>query len=965
MYKIYADDTLIYDSTVESYKITKGEVTLEIEKAGTFVFGMYPDNPYYDSIVKMKTIITVYKDSTIIFRGRALKFEDDFWKNRIITCEGELAFLLDSIIRPYDFSGTPTALFTKLIKEHNAQVDESKQFSVGQVTVSGSYITQSNTDYEDTWTNINNQLIGNLGGYLFVTHNSSGKAVLNYFKDFPYQANQTIEFGENLKDYMKTASGEDIVTVLIPLGGKVTDDEGNETDEVLTIAGVNGGKDYIENTEAISKYGRIVKTFSWDDVTDAGELYLNGVDKLNELSGQNITIDVTAIDLHLLDRSIESFGYGMYISVISTPHNVDVSMLCTKQTINLLRPDNDSLSLGYTITEFTSSVKANRVNIIKISKDYVNGLLVNYSTTEEMQSEIEQSAETIENNVAETLTEYSTTEEMNSAIEQTEQSITLTVSKTYATQTSVTESINDLNDEITEKLTEYSTTEEMNSAIEQSASSIELSVSKTYATQTSVKTLQNNIYNTLAEYSTTEEMNAAIKLSADSIESEVSTVKTYATTHYGTCSTAASTAAKVVTLSGFELFNGAIVAVKFTYATSVANPTLNVNKTGAYPIYAYNSALTANSSYNWDAQSTVTFIFDGSYWRMADSSSLSKIKQTSESIESCVLKDDFGTYVTQNYSYVRIAWNNYTKYIQFEDAALDIYDSDDALLMKLDNTGNWYYYDGTKTGKIGTNHYTNDDSYRGLSFNLEYDGKYMSWSRKTSSSATFYTMTLTWYRDDSYANAGFNFYDNVYTYSYLHFNTQSGVNSNTDDSMKIWSDVGIYLGGTAEYIVKVEPKSFSIATNVSIDFYSTLNLHGYGYTDSSDARLKTNIAPTNIKGLEVLNSIDLKEYDWIETGNHEAIGLIAQQIQSFAPELIIEDENTGTLQLKADRLVFYCIKAIQELSAKCGLNYNAANYEERYTGEEKLAFTKQAGKKAISENPIAYNPDPIVLPERR
>ena len=42
MYKIFADDTLIYDSTIDDYKIAKGEITLETNKSGSFVFSLYP-----------------------------------------------------------------------------------------------------------------------------------------------------------------------------------------------------------------------------------------------------------------------------------------------------------------------------------------------------------------------------------------------------------------------------------------------------------------------------------------------------------------------------------------------------------------------------------------------------------------------------------------------------------------------------------------------------------------------------------------------------------------------------------------------------------------------------------------------------------------------------------------------------------------------------------------------------------
>jgi hypothetical protein len=62
---------------------------------------------------------------------------------------------------------------------------------------------------------------------------------------------------------------------------------------------------------------------------------------------------------------------------------------------------------------------------------------------------------------------------------------------------------------------------------------------------------------------------------------------------YGACSTAAATKAKAVTLSGFTLVTGAIVGVKFSYDNTAAAPTLNVNSTGAKPIYYKGEAVAA------------------------------------------------------------------------------------------------------------------------------------------------------------------------------------------------------------------------------------------------------------------------------------------------------------------------------------------------------------------------------------
>lgn len=63
---------------------------------------------------------------------------------------------------------------------------------------------------------------------------------------------------------------------------------------------------------------------------------------------------------------------------------------------------------------------------------------------------------------------------------------------------------------------------------------------------------------------------------------------------YGTCATAASTAAKVATLSGYNLISGGIVSIKFTYAVP-ANATLNINSKGAKNINYKGARITANT----------------------------------------------------------------------------------------------------------------------------------------------------------------------------------------------------------------------------------------------------------------------------------------------------------------------------------------------------------------------------------
>lgn len=83
--------------------------------------------------------------------------------------------------------------------------------------------------------------------------------------------------------------------------------------------------------------------------------------------------------------------------------------------------------------------------------------------------------------------------------------------------------------------------------------------------------------------------------------------------NYGICSTAAATAAKVVACTGFGLTTGAEITVKFAVTNTAANPTLNVNSTGAKPIYYRGSAITAG---HLGANRTYAFRYNGAQWDM-------------------------------------------------------------------------------------------------------------------------------------------------------------------------------------------------------------------------------------------------------------------------------------------------------------------------------------------------------------
>ena len=428
MYRVYCDGLPIYNDKLEGLKIFSPSLDLELNKTGSFSFTLYPDHPYYGSIQKLKSIITVYQEDYLLFRGRVLDDEIGFYNERKVTCEGELAFLLDSIKRPYDFTGG----VAEYLDSHNAQVDETKRFTLGNVTVTdpNDYIVRANIDHVDTWKEMNDKLLALLGGFLSIRH-ADGVAYLDYLADFALLSPQKIEFGKNLLDQKRIIKGADVATVVIPLGAKLKDAEGKDTDKRLTIESVNGGADFIEDAAAISQYGTIVKTVIFDDVTIAENLKAKGQAYLSNLVKLPESIELTAADLATVSTSFSSFHLGTYVDVVSKPHGLNQKFLVRKLSINLLDPAANKLTLGGVFEGLAASLKGltdTQGKIInEISESVRKASEAVYNVEQNLESSIRQSEENIKATVAESYYLKDETDALVSSvsttIEQTKESV--------------------------------------------------------------------------------------------------------------------------------------------------------------------------------------------------------------------------------------------------------------------------------------------------------------------------------------------------------------------------------------------------------------------------------------------------------------------------------------------------------------------------------------------------------------
>lgn len=146
------------------------------------------------------------------------------------------------------------------------------------------------------------------------------------------------------------------------------------------------------------------------------------------------------------------------------------------------------------------------------------------------------------------------------------------------------------------------------------------------------------------------------------------------------------------------------------------------------------------------------------------------IKVNADNITSKVEKGDMGSYITQYYNNVLIAFNKDSKYVQISAGQIAIYNGEVTTTGKravFDQSGNSFYRDNYFVGRIGTNQWKDNNAHKGLTFDLEYQGKYMAWARAASSGATTYDTILCYSRANSiYTEAGLHVGCNMYLHNY-------------------------------------------------------------------------------------------------------------------------------------------------------------------------------------------------------
>lgn len=416
-YRVLCDGYVLHDSNLEQFTLINPVLTVELNKSGEFTFQIANNHVYYDKIINKKSCIDIYHDGEWLWSGRPIGINTALKLVKTVTCEGELSYLHDSNQRIAEYHDMSVKdYFTTLINKHNAMVDESKQFTVGNVTVTDSNDSLYRfSNYEDTFDTIQDKLIDRLGGYVLTRH-VDGVRYIDYVESYPYITNQIIEIGSNIIDLSLEESSADTISALIPLGKKLTEiseespQEESTGEERLTIESVNNGLDYIVNDDEVSRIGMVFGTVTFDDVTDPYNLLAKGSEELTDRIYNTLVISLNIFDRSFIDKTMASFRLGASVIANSPKHGLHhKQMMISKMQISLVDVSKSKIEIGVTKKSLTSDIADSNnsfdTKVETIVSDYVKNeeITVIRPQINEVKSLIEQTADSIRSQVS---TEY-------------------------------------------------------------------------------------------------------------------------------------------------------------------------------------------------------------------------------------------------------------------------------------------------------------------------------------------------------------------------------------------------------------------------------------------------------------------------------------------------------------------------------------------------------------------------------
>jgi hypothetical protein len=368
MYILKYAGSVLHDPRTD-VQISAGTLKEESGQSPTLSLTIQPTHPLWDSfnrdtvmLPNREVELVEFETGIVLFRGRVRAISMEFDGSKKLTCEGAMAYLNDTTVRPYktydtdeiecDINAPAEAnkLFEWFIEQHNAHVmNACEKFIIG-VNAGANYgkLQRGTGTGPATLKEMRDKLEKACGGWLRVRYDATG-SIIDWLPDTgAAEATQRVELGSNLLDLDTQVDGKDIYTAIVPVGKTGKGSEERKVNVSAETAYVPFGfviqDDAVVDMTAAEKYGLIEKTISYD------------LDKPQALADKAVadlaagklddSIEVSAFDLHNLNEQTLPIDFLDRVFVKSGPHGIERYMICSGRTINLTNPTATQFKLG-------------------------------------------------------------------------------------------------------------------------------------------------------------------------------------------------------------------------------------------------------------------------------------------------------------------------------------------------------------------------------------------------------------------------------------------------------------------------------------------------------------------------------------------------------------------------------------------------------------------------------------------
>lgn len=794
MYQVLCDNLPLYDLRDEELVLNSPVVDLKENNAGSFSFTIFPEHPYYDSLQKMKSVVQVFDKGEEIFCGRIVKETTDLYNRKKVVCEGELAYLNDSVQRPAVYHDmTVRGYLQTLINIHNAQIAELNlaiKFNAECAGESASYdyVSLYYVKNGKIYSAFTRQKANNVAAQTFVIPSTefyvywhTDGSVNNFYgikvdsaeitdaiaitgslatlpnytaatvtkvtdietDHTPYQNSQNL-----LWHYAHTIPDNYTIGKMFAVGAVTVTDSNDslykytnwettmtviKTDLLDTYGGhlrirkVNGIRylDYLEdypntNTQVI-KFGDNLLDFTQDiDATAIATAIIPLGARLEESSIEGLEERLTIksvnndCDFVYSESAVNTYGW-VYKTVTFDDVHVPAN----------LKTKGEKYLTDIQFANISLTVKAIDLNMMDVDIERIKML-------DEIKVQSEPNG----------LDRFFPVTQMKVYLDKPSNN---TITLGQSVSSGMTGAASSTNSEIMKKINEIPSESKILKEAQDNATQLIHSATNGHVVTTADEQLIMD----------TDDKETARKVWRWNLNG----LGHSKTGYNGQYETAITMDGQIV---GERLVGGSVSAEKLdiNYKTSVEKQITDAKsdaedytdeqlKSYWTKVDIETAIKNTGDSILLSAKETATAYTDS---KLKNYSTSAQIKVTTDAITLEVNKKlnsaDWSTKVQQSATDVQIAWNNISKYIQFASGELRIYDSavssTQKLRSKFNSEGSHFYRDNYYVGKIGTNSLQNDSSKKGLNFDLEYSGAYMTWAAKDSSNANVYTMKLTY-----------------------------------------------------------------------------------------------------------------------------------------------------------------------------------------------------------------------------